>query len=112
MEAHDPLLKEVAESSHGPFGSLMVPSSSILARFSCFTLSHLCSILSCWKMAYLRVEETIVAWEGQDLMENKCVEQPRNAPNARRKKRVQPREVRVEDEENYGASFDEEDDRD
>ncbi|PKI72899.1 hypothetical protein CRG98_006701 [Punica granatum] len=46
-----------------------------------------------------------------DLMENKCVEQPRNAPNARRRERVQPREVRVEDEEIYGAGFDE-DDRD
>ncbi|PKI67152.1 hypothetical protein CRG98_012480, partial [Punica granatum] len=45
-------------------------------------------------------------------MENKRVEQPRNAPNARRRERVQPKEVRVEDEENYGAGFDEEDDRD
>ncbi|PKI58547.1 hypothetical protein CRG98_021059 [Punica granatum] len=44
-------------------------------------------------------------------MENKRVEQPRNAPNAHRRERVQPREVRVEDEENYGAGFDE-DDRD
>ncbi|PKI79453.1 hypothetical protein CRG98_000144 [Punica granatum] len=44
-----------------------------------------------------------------DLMENKRVEQPRNAPNARRRERVQPREVRVEDEENYGAGFDEDD---
>ncbi|PKI39694.1 hypothetical protein CRG98_039907 [Punica granatum] len=41
-----------------------------------------------------------------DLMENKRVEQPRNAPNARRRERVQSREV------NYGAGFDEEDDRD
>ncbi|PKI70554.1 hypothetical protein CRG98_009059 [Punica granatum] len=46
-----------------------------------------------------------------DLMENKGVEQPRNAPNARRRERVQPWEVRVEDEEIYGAGFDE-DDRD
>ncbi|PKI54145.1 hypothetical protein CRG98_025461 [Punica granatum] len=35
-----------------------------------------------------------------------------NAPNARMRERVQPREVRVEDEENYGAGFDEEDYRD
>ncbi|PKI48228.1 hypothetical protein CRG98_031383 [Punica granatum] len=47
-----------------------------------------------------------------DLMENKRVEQPRNASNARRRERVQPSEVRVEDEENYGVGFDEEDDRD
>ncbi|OWM74401.1 hypothetical protein CDL15_Pgr013305 [Punica granatum] len=37
-----------------------------------------------------------------DLMENKRVEQPQNALNACRKEIVQPREVRVEDEENYG----------
>ncbi|PKI59650.1 hypothetical protein CRG98_019956, partial [Punica granatum] len=47
-----------------------------------------------------------------DLMENKRVEQPRNTPNASRRERVQPREVWVEDEENYGAGFYEEDDRD
>ncbi|PKI50675.1 hypothetical protein CRG98_028934 [Punica granatum] len=46
-----------------------------------------------------------------DLMENKRVEQPRNAPNARRRERVQLREVRVDDEEIYGVGFDE-DDRD
>ncbi|PKI79454.1 hypothetical protein CRG98_000145 [Punica granatum] len=45
-------------------------------------------------------------------MENTCVEQTRNAPNVRRGERVQPREVRVEDEDNYGAGFDEEDGRD
>ncbi|PKI76489.1 hypothetical protein CRG98_003122 [Punica granatum] len=45
-------------------------------------------------------------------MENTRVEQPRNAPNARGRERVQLREVRVEDEENYGVGFDEEDDRD
>ncbi|KAA8529760.1 hypothetical protein F0562_034140 [Nyssa sinensis] len=38
--------------------------------------------------------------------------QPQNIPNLCRRERVQPREVRVEDEEPYGASFDEEDDRD
>ncbi|PKI54082.1 hypothetical protein CRG98_025525 [Punica granatum] len=47
-----------------------------------------------------------------DQMENTHVEQPRNATNVRRRERVQPREVRVEDEDNYGASFAEEDDRD
>ncbi|PKI67549.1 hypothetical protein CRG98_012133 [Punica granatum] len=47
-----------------------------------------------------------------DRMESTCVEQTRNAPNVRRGERVQPREVRVEDEDNYGAGFDEEDDRD
>ncbi|PKI74121.1 hypothetical protein CRG98_005500, partial [Punica granatum] len=45
-------------------------------------------------------------------MEITCMEQTRNAPNVRRGERVQPREVRVEDEDNYGASFDQEDDRD
>ncbi|PKI59294.1 hypothetical protein CRG98_020314 [Punica granatum] len=45
-------------------------------------------------------------------MENTCVEQPRNAPNVHRRERVQPSEVRVEDKENYGVGFNEEDDRD
>ncbi|PKI66784.1 hypothetical protein CRG98_012790 [Punica granatum] len=44
-------------------------------------------------------------------MKNTSVEQPRNAPKVRRRKIVQPMELRVEDEENYGAGFDEEDDR-
>ena len=47
-----------------------------------------------------------------DRVENACVEQPQNAPNVCRRERVQPREVRVEDEEYYGGGFDEEDDRD
>ncbi|PKI72280.1 hypothetical protein CRG98_007354 [Punica granatum] len=47
-----------------------------------------------------------------DQMENTLVEQSRNTPNACRRERVQPREVRVEGEENYGVGFDEEDDRD
>ena len=38
------------------------------------------------------------------------MEQPQNAPNVRRRQKVQPREVRVEDDEYYGGSFDEEDD--
>ncbi|OWM89121.1 hypothetical protein CDL15_Pgr026284 [Punica granatum] len=45
-----------------------------------------------------------------DQMENIHVEQPQNIPNARRRERVQPREVRFEDEENYGPGFVEEDD--
>ena len=40
------------------------------------------------------------------------MEQPQNAPNVRKRERVQPREVRVEDEEYCGGSFDDEDDRD
>ncbi|KAA8528675.1 hypothetical protein F0562_036030 [Nyssa sinensis] len=47
-----------------------------------------------------------------DQMEGARERQPQNIPNLRRRERVQPREVRVEDEEPYGASFDEEDDRD
>ncbi|KAA8538782.1 hypothetical protein F0562_025474 [Nyssa sinensis] len=39
-------------------------------------------------------------------------EKLQNDPNVRRRGRVQPREVRVEDEEPYGAGFDKEDDRD
>ena len=50
--------------------------------------------------------------EGIDRVENACVEQPKNAPNVRRRHRFQPREVRVEDEEYYGGNFDKEDDRD
>ena len=50
--------------------------------------------------------------EGIDWVENACVEQPKNAPNVRRRHRVQPREVRVEDEEYYGGNSDKEDDRD
>ncbi|KAA8521337.1 hypothetical protein F0562_012010 [Nyssa sinensis] len=47
-----------------------------------------------------------------DQMESVCERQPQNVPNLLRRERVQPREVRVEDEEPYGAGFDEEDDRD
>ncbi|KAA8538306.1 hypothetical protein F0562_027871 [Nyssa sinensis] len=45
-------------------------------------------------------------------MESARERQPQNVPNLRRRERVQPSEVRVEDEEPYGAGFDEEDDRD
>ncbi|KAA8521351.1 hypothetical protein F0562_012030 [Nyssa sinensis] len=47
-----------------------------------------------------------------DQMESARERQPQNVPNLRRRERVQPREVRVEDEEPYGAGFDEEDDQD
>ncbi|KAA8546951.1 hypothetical protein F0562_003380 [Nyssa sinensis] len=43
-----------------------------------------------------------------DQMESACERQPQNVPNLHRRERVQPREVRVEDEEPYGAGFDEE----
>ena len=33
------------------------------------------------------------------------MEQPQNAPNVRKRQRVQPREVRVKDEEYYGGGF-------
>ena len=46
-----------------------------------------------------------------DKMENTREGQPQNIPNVHRRERVQPREVRGEDEEPYGAGFDEEDDR-
>ncbi|KAA8531459.1 hypothetical protein F0562_006188 [Nyssa sinensis] len=39
-------------------------------------------------------------------------EKLQNAPNVRRRERVQLRAMRVEDEEPYGTGFDEEDDRD
>ena len=38
------------------------------------------------------------------------MEQPQNAPNVRKRQRVKPREVRLENEEYYGVSFDDEDD--
>ena len=38
------------------------------------------------------------------------MEQPQNAPNRHRRERVQPREVRVENDEYYGDDFEEEDD--
>ncbi|PON46766.1 hypothetical protein TorRG33x02_325230, partial [Trema orientale] len=47
-----------------------------------------------------------------DRIENTCVEHPQIAPNMRRRGRFQPREVRVEDEEYYGDTFGDEDDRD
>ncbi|KAA8544517.1 hypothetical protein F0562_022529 [Nyssa sinensis] len=47
-----------------------------------------------------------------DQMESARERQPQNVPNLRKRERVQQREVRVEDEKPYGASFDEEDDRD
>ncbi|PON51243.1 hypothetical protein PanWU01x14_218040, partial [Parasponia andersonii] len=56
--------------------------------------------------------------EGMDRIENVHVEQPQIAPNVRRRERFkprerfQPREVRVEDEEYYGDTFGNEDDRD
>ncbi|KAA8514753.1 hypothetical protein F0562_017932 [Nyssa sinensis] len=50
--------------------------------------------------------------ERLDQMESARERQPQNVPNLRRRERVQPREVRVEDEEPYRAGFDEEDDRD
>ena len=40
-----------------------------------------------------------------DQVENGHVEQPQNAPNVHRREKVQPREVRVEDEEYYGVVF-------
>ena len=62
-------------------------------------------------MKVLRVEmEQVHEWI--DWVENARVEQPQNAPNVRRRQRVQHREVRVEDEEYYRGNFDEEDDRD
>ena len=45
-----------------------------------------------------------------DRIENSKVEQPQH-PNLRRRERVPPRKVRVEDEEYDGDGFDEEDDR-
>ena len=58
----------------------------------------------------LRVEmEHIHEWI--DWVESACVEQPQNIPNVHRRERVQPRELRVEDEEYYGDKFDKEDDR-
>ena len=43
-----------------------------------------------------------------DRVENARMEQPQNTPNVHRRERVQPREVRV-DEEYYGDGFNEED---
>ncbi|KAA8532252.1 hypothetical protein F0562_032285 [Nyssa sinensis] len=47
-----------------------------------------------------------------DQMESARERQPQNVPTLRRRERVQPREVRVEDEEPYGAGFGEKDDQD
>ena len=55
------------------------------------------------KMEMEQVHERI------DQMENRREEQPQNGRNLRRRERVPPRE---EDEERYGSSFDEEEDRD
>ncbi|PKI64182.1 hypothetical protein CRG98_015428 [Punica granatum] len=64
------------------------------------------AMMSEMRLEFEQVHERI------DLMENKRVEQPPNAPNARSREKVQPRELRVEDKENYGAGFDEENVRD
>ena len=47
-----------------------------------------------------------------DQMESTHEKQPHNVPIVRRRERVQPREVRVEDEDLYRAGFEDEDDRD
>ena len=47
-----------------------------------------------------------------DRIENTRMEQPQIAPNMRRRGRIQPRAVKVEDEEYYGDTFGDEDDRD
>ncbi|PON71346.1 hypothetical protein PanWU01x14_074860, partial [Parasponia andersonii] len=47
-----------------------------------------------------------------DRIENIYVKQPQITPNMRRRGRFQPRELRVEDEEYYGDTFGDEDDRD
>ena len=47
-----------------------------------------------------------------DRMENSVEMQPQNGPNFRRRERVPRREARVEDEEPYGSSFEEEEERD
>ena len=57
-------------------------------------------------------EEMEQVHERIDRIKNARMEQPQNAPNVRKRQRVQPREVRVKDEEYYGGGFDEEDDRD
>ncbi|KAA8519119.1 hypothetical protein F0562_013407 [Nyssa sinensis] len=51
-------------------------------------------------------------YERIDQMESARERQPQNVPNLRSRERVHRRDVRVEDEEPYGAGFDEEDDRD
>ena len=45
-------------------------------------------------------------------IENAHIKQSYNAPNVRRRGRVQPREVKVENEQYYGDGFEEEDDWD
>ncbi|KAA8546943.1 hypothetical protein F0562_003372 [Nyssa sinensis] len=62
-----------------------------------------------WRVMRLELEQV---HERIDQMENVCEKQPQNVPNLRRRERVQLRELKVEDEEPYGAGFDEKDDRD
>ncbi|KAA8538288.1 hypothetical protein F0562_027889 [Nyssa sinensis] len=62
-----------------------------------------------WHVMKLELEQI---HERIDHMESARERQPQNVPNLRRRERVQPWEVRVEDEEPYGAGFDEEDDQD
>ncbi|PON60253.1 hypothetical protein PanWU01x14_154250, partial [Parasponia andersonii] len=47
-----------------------------------------------------------------ERIENACMGQPQIAPNIHRRERVQHREVRVEDEEYYGDTFGDKDNRD
>ncbi|KAA8550040.1 hypothetical protein F0562_001724 [Nyssa sinensis] len=61
-----------------------------------------------WRVMKLELKQV---HERIDQMES-AHEKLQNASNVRRRERVQPREVRVEDEEPYGTGFGEEDDRD
>ncbi|KAA8525660.1 hypothetical protein F0562_007515 [Nyssa sinensis] len=64
------------------------------------------------KMRHVMKVELEQVHERIDQMESARERQPQNVPNLRRRERVQPREVRVKDEEPYGAGFDQDDDRD
>ncbi|KAA8517523.1 hypothetical protein F0562_017847 [Nyssa sinensis] len=77
-----------------------------LADLKVFMEAMLSEMRCVMKLELEQVHERI------DQMESARERQPQNVPNLHRRERVQPREVRVEDEEPYGAGFDEEDDRD
>ncbi|KAA8519110.1 hypothetical protein F0562_013366 [Nyssa sinensis] len=64
------------------------------------------------EMRHVMRMELEQVYERIDQMESAREMQPQNVPNLRSRERVHRRDVRVEDEEPYGAGFDEEDDRD
>ncbi|KAA8550028.1 hypothetical protein F0562_001712 [Nyssa sinensis] len=88
-----------------PCAKRIAESATELADLKVFMEAMMSEMWRVMKLEQEQVHEQI------DQMES-AHEKLQNAPNVGRRERVQPREVRVEDEEPYGTGFDEEDDQD